>query len=514
MDIDQPDAHSHVGILPDKLPTSLAWHLHSNIMSPVVDQGDTRKKRGMIMRGREIRVFYLNILIRWGRSGSAVGSTAAPKLSSVICWALATLSGIEAWSHLKYGESSKLSVQELLNCKEPKMYGREDVDIHKFYTGSILDAFNWIESKGIQLQKDYEWEGVLGECKPKQMKWNGIDLDGHKTVSIDEESMLIALNKGPVVGAVLFDRSIDECGKCSSRIRSGRAISSTTPPVPTLCSDRRCSATLRWWSGALILGKASLSEWNRFRSLSGVPNGWCARSGQGVVCLVWGLLERFGVCLTDSCCLVAIVFHSFVNAIESVSVIWDSMWIEQWICNIMVCVSLGSETHSSIICPSVNSSVVGIKPTVGLTSRADDTPHPFMEKIHGTAESEAFELHIDTLRGAQIIDNLKIDQIETIPDPNQSGEISIIMAAEFKAHIHVYLKELDDSPVRSLADIIAFNENNPELVLYIAPTIIYERDGMPFGICFRGLKGSEAKLIEISYGFEQVTKVRKPPSLG
>ncbi|XP_042003709.1 cathepsin L-like proteinase [Salvia splendens] len=176
MDIDQPDAHSHVGILPDKLPTSLAWHLHSNIMSPVVDQGDT-----------------------------------------LICWALATLSGIEAWSHLKYGESSKLSVQELLNCKEPKMYGREDVDIHKFYTGSILDAFNWIESKGIQLQKDYEWEGVLGECKPKQMKWNGIDLDGHKTVSIDEESMLIALNKGPVVGAVLFDRSIDECGKETRR---------------------------------------------------------------------------------------------------------------------------------------------------------------------------------------------------------------------------------------------------------------------------------------------------------
>lgn len=40
----------------------------------------------------------------------------------------------------------------------------------------------------------------------------------------------------------------------------------------------------------------------------------------------------------------------------------------------------------------------------------------------------------------------------------------------------------------------------------------YERDGMPFGICFGGLRGSEPKLIEISYAFEQVTKVRKPPS--
>lgn len=36
-------------------------------------------------------------------------------------------------------------------------------------------------------------------------------------------------------------------------------------------------------AGAVILGKSSLSEWYKFRSLSGVPNGWCARAGQGVV---------------------------------------------------------------------------------------------------------------------------------------------------------------------------------------------------------------------------------------
>ncbi|XP_041996326.1 probable amidase At4g34880 [Salvia splendens] len=369
-------------------------------------------------------------------------------------------------------------------------------------------------------------------------------------------------------------------------------------------------------SGALILGKASLSEWYRFRSLSGVPNGWCARSGQGVN----PYLSSGTPCGSSSGSAISVAAN-------------------------MVCVSLGSETHSSIICPSVNNSVVGIKPTVGLTSRAGVIPmtprwdtigpicrtvsdavyvldviagfdpndeatreaskyipeggykqflnedglkgkrlgiirHPFMEKIHGTAESEAFELHIDTLRqrGAQLIDNLKIDQIETILDPNLSGEISI-MAAEFKSHINVYLKELDDSPVHSLADIIAFNENNPELEMlkehdqntfiesektnglgehemailenlaklstngfeklmkehkldamvtpgsrasavyaiggYPAITVPagYERDGMPFGICFGGLRGSEAKLIEISYAFEQVTKVRKPPSL-
>ena len=40
----------------------------------------------------------------------------------------------------------------------------------------------------------------------------------------------------------------------------------------------------------------------------------------------------------------------------------------------------------------------------------------------------------------------------------------------------------------------------------------YDSKGVPFGISFGGLKGSEPKLIEISYGFEQATKIRKPPS--
>lgn len=40
----------------------------------------------------------------------------------------------------------------------------------------------------------------------------------------------------------------------------------------------------------------------------------------------------------------------------------------------------------------------------------------------------------------------------------------------------------------------------------------FDNKGVPFGICFSGLKGSEPRLIEIAYGFEQATKIRKPPS--
>lgn len=61
------------------------------------------------------------------------------------------------------------------------------------------------------------------------------------------------------------------------------------------------------------------------------------------------------------------------------------------------------------------------------------------------------------------MDNLQIDNIDVILDPYRSGEV-IVMLAEFKLTIKQYLEELIKSPVRSLADIIAFNNNNPDLV--------------------------------------------------
>lgn len=39
----------------------------------------------------------------------------------------------------------------------------------------------------------------------------------------------------------------------------------------------------------------------------------------------------------------------------------------------------------------------------------------------------------------------------------------------------------------------------------------YGKLGVPFGICFGGLRGSEPKLIEIAYAFEQATRVRRAP---
>jgi amidase len=253
-------------------------------------------------------------------------------------------------------------------------------------------------------------------------------------------------------------------------------------------------------AGAVILGKASLSEW--YGRSSEAPDGWCARGGQAVNPYV----EFGNPCGSSSGSAISVAVN-------------------------MVSVSLGTETDGSIICPADHNSVVGIKPTVGLTSRAgvisisprQDTigpicrtvtdavyvldaivgfdprdyeatkaatvfipkggyrqflngdglkgkklgvvRKPFLDSYNGSIAIPTFEHHLNVLRqrGATILDNLEIANIDVILDPTQSGEL-IALLAEFKISIKDYLKELSNSTVRSLADIITFNLNNPVLV--------------------------------------------------
>ncbi|TXG64823.1 hypothetical protein EZV62_011817 [Acer yangbiense] len=366
-------------------------------------------------------------------------------------------------------------------------------------------------------------------------------------------------------------------------------------------------------AGAIVLGKASLSEWAAFRSLN-APNAFSARGGQG----------RNPYVLSANPC--------GSSSGSAISVAAN-----------MVAVSLGTETDGSILCPSNFNSVVGIKPTVGLTSRAGVIPvsprqdtigpicrtvadavhvldaiagfdhndpatkeaskyipyggyiqflkpyglkgkrlgivrNPFLKYAKGSALAQ-YEHHLRTLRqeGAVLVDHLEIANIDVILNVTVSGEAAALLA-EFKLALNAYLYELVDSPVRSLAEIIAFNNKFSELEKIeefgqdifllaqatngigntekaallnlaklsrdgfekvmmensldalvtpgagIAPVLAiggfpgisvpagFTDQGVPFGFSFGGLKGTETKLIEIAYGFEQTTMIRMPPS--
>lgn len=65
--------------------------------------------------------------------------------------------------------------------------------------------------------------------------------------------------------------------------------------------------------------------------------------------------------------------------------------------------------------------------------------------------------------GAILIDNLEIKGITTISNATASGEAAVAIA-EFKIAINAYLKSLVGSSVRSLTDIIAFNNKFSDLV--------------------------------------------------
>ncbi|HXG25340.1 MAG TPA: amidase [Candidatus Binatia bacterium] len=97
-------------------------------------------------------------------------------------------------------------------------------------------------------------------------------------------------------------------------------------------------------AGAIILGKANLSEWANFRSAPS-SSGWSGIGGQGAMPYV---LDR-NPCGSSS--------GSAVVAAASLAV-----------------AAVGTETDGSIVCPSGANGVVGIKPTLGLWSREGIVP--------------------------------------------------------------------------------------------------------------------------------------------
>ncbi|KAI0318115.1 amidase signature domain-containing protein [Amylostereum chailletii] len=96
-------------------------------------------------------------------------------------------------------------------------------------------------------------------------------------------------------------------------------------------------------SGALLLAKANLSEWSNFRGK--VPNGFSARGGQ---------------------CTSAYLPHGDPGGSSSGSAVGVAVGLAAG--------AIGTETDGSILSPAGRANVVGLKPTVGLTSRAGVIP--------------------------------------------------------------------------------------------------------------------------------------------
>jgi amidase len=324
---------------------------------------------------------------------------------------------------------------------------------------------------------------------------NRLDPKLHSVIEVNPEAEAIAETldderehghvRGPLHGIpILLKDNIDTADKTHTGAGSF-ALVGTQPP-----RDATVAALLRE-AGAVLLGKANLSEWANFRSTHS-SSGWSGRGGQ---CGMPYILDR-NPCGSSSGSGAATA-ASFTAA------------------------ALATETDGSIVCPASHNAVVGIKPTVGLTSRAgvvpishnQDTigPHgrtvadaaavltaiagvvdprdpatsqntgkprldytKFLDanalkgarigvaRDQGFGVSEKTDAIMDTAiqalknAGAVIIDNLNISKLES-PTANDS-EFTVLLF-DFKQDVAAYLATRPGGP-RTLQDLIDFNNSH------------------------------------------------------
>lgn len=236
-------------------------------------------------------------------------------------------------------------------------------------------------------------------------------------------------------------------------------------------------------AGAVILGKTNLSEWANIRSTNSM-SGWSAVGG----------LVRNPYALDRTSCGSSSGTGAAVAASFAVA-------------------GLGTETDGSVVCPSAMNGLVGLKPTVGLVSRthivpishSQDTAGPMARSVRdaailfsamiGSDPADAATADADSHRAdyAAGLDSaslagmrigvLRPDMPETLktrydaalavlaaqgavlvdvtqPEHETLDEDEFfVLMAELKSDLAAYLQASPaDIPVRTLADVIAFND--------------------------------------------------------
>ncbi|MGB8490541.1 MAG: amidase [Bacteroidales bacterium] len=381
-----------------------------------------------------------------------------------------------------------LAVIILPSCKQkeakPKVTAKPDI--------------SWLQEMTIrQLRQGYE-EGkfTVAEIVTAYLdRINEIDKNGptlNSIIIVNPDALQIAQEldrersegkaRGPLFGVpVLLKDNIDTHDKMPTT--AGATILRHSYPK----TDSFIAKKLRE-SGAVILGKANLSEWANFRSMTST-SGW---SGVGGLTKNPYVLDR-NPCGSSSGSGVAVSANLCMMAI-------------------------GTETNGSIVCPSNNNGVVGIKPTVGLLSRSgiipisftQDTPGPMTRTVEDaaialgaltgidTADSKTMAsegksmtdytgfLREDGLKGKRIgvikgssdyltaVDTLfrqalllmkakGAELIEVEPPKSSAYEDASfdVMLFEFKDGLEKYFAGLGDStPVRTLKQLIGFNKSD------------------------------------------------------
>jgi amidase len=277
--------------------------------------------------------------------------------------------------------------------------------------------------------------------------------------------------RGPLRGIPVFLKDNIDTG--DRMLTTAGSLAMTGAPAP---ADAALVTRLRA-AGAVILGKANLSEWANFRS-SRSASGW---SGRGRQCRNPHVLDRTP-CGSSSGSAVAVAAG-------------------------LAALAVGTETDGSITCPSSVNGVVGIKPTVGLISQRgiipisasqdsagphgrtvadaaallgalteqpeDYTQHCDPEGLRGARvgvlrkpycgysehSDRLYEAALEAMRaaGAELVDPVALASTEEM---RSSGAELVVLEHEFKAGLDAYLANRPGLAVHSLLELVEWNREH------------------------------------------------------
>lgn len=174
---------------------------------------------------------------------------------------------------------------------------------------------------------------------------------------------------------ILLKDNIDTADHLQTAAGSLALVGQPAPMDATVAANLRAG-------GAILLGKANLSEWANFRSTHST-SGWSGRGGQ----------NNNPYAIDRNPC----GSSSGSGAATSAN---------------FTAAALGTETDGSIVCPASMNGVVGIKPTVGLVSRAGVVPI--------SATQDTVGPHARTVRDAATVLNVIISRSPDARDPATS----------------------------------------------------------------------------------------------
>ncbi len=224
-------------------------------------------------------------------------------------------------------------------------------------------------------------------------------------------------------------------------------------------------------AGAIVMGSTNLSEWANIRSTQST-SGWSAVGG--LTANPWNYKHSAGGSSSGSGAAVAAGLIPF---------------------------AVGTETDGSIVCPASLNGVVGIKPTVGAVSTrgvipvslSQDVPGPLARNLEDAAmllevlmgQSGLVDLchndqplRIGVVRSwltghdatNQLFDEtvsllaksgIQISEVTVAEMSEQANEDeSIVLLHELVEDLSAYLSNRSGSGVKSLADVVAFNNEN------------------------------------------------------